>query len=105
MRRRGTRVTGAGVARRQAHHERMRDERAREAAAGDAELPPEDDAVEMASSAVHVLETAWRRWAQTTHPAAQQGDEGEAAEAKRLARYHFENLENPQRRFGAGISE
>ena len=47
------RHTGAGVARRQAHHERMRDERAREAAAGDAELPPEDDAVEMAS-AVHV---------------------------------------------------
>ena len=41
------RHTGAGVARRQAHHERMRDERAREAAAGDAELPPEDDAVEM----------------------------------------------------------
>ena len=40
-----------GVARRQAHHERMRDERAREAAAGDAELPPEDDAVEMASAA------------------------------------------------------
>ena len=33
----------------------MRDERAREAAAGDAELPPEDDAVEMAS-AVHVLD-------------------------------------------------
>ena len=33
-----------------------RRERAREAAAGDAELPPEDDAVEMAS-AVHVL--AW----------------------------------------------
>jgi len=30
------RHTGAGVARRQAHHERMRDERAREAAAGDA---------------------------------------------------------------------
>ena len=50
-----TRRTGAGVARRQAHHERMRDERAREAAAGDAELPPEDDAVEMAS-AVHVLD-------------------------------------------------
>ena len=49
------RHTGAGVARRQAHHERMRDERAREAAAGDAELPPEDDAVEMAS-AVHVLD-------------------------------------------------
>ena len=48
--------TGAGVARRQAHHERMRDERAREAAAGDAELPPEDDAVEMAS-AVHVLDS------------------------------------------------
>ena len=47
------RHTGAGVARRQAHHERMRDERAREAAAGDAELPPEDDAVEMAR-AVHV---------------------------------------------------
>ena len=47
---------GAGVARRQAHHERMRDERAREAAAGDAELPPEDDAVEMAS-AVHVLDS------------------------------------------------
>ena len=45
------RHTGAGVARRQAHHERMRDERAREAAAGDAELPPEDDAVEMASAA------------------------------------------------------
>ena len=44
------RHTGAGVARRQAHHERMRDERAREAAAGDAELPPEDDAVEMASA-------------------------------------------------------
>ena len=38
------RHTGAGVARRQTHHERMRDERAREAAAGDAELPPEDDA-------------------------------------------------------------
>ena len=37
------RHTGAGVARRQAHHERMRDERAREAAAGEAELPPEDD--------------------------------------------------------------
>ncbi|EOD40096.1 hypothetical protein EMIHUDRAFT_222928 [Emiliania huxleyi CCMP1516] len=34
----------------------MRDERAREAAAGDAELPPEDDAVEMAS-AVHVLDS------------------------------------------------
>ena len=50
------RHTGAGVARRQAHHERMRDERAREAAAGDAELPPEDDAVEMAS-AVHVLDS------------------------------------------------
>ena len=49
------RHTGPGVARRQAHHERMRDERAREAAAGDAELPPEDDAVEMAS-AVHVLD-------------------------------------------------
>ena len=49
------RHTGAGVARRQAHHERMRDERAREAAAGNAELPPEDDAVEMAS-AVHVLD-------------------------------------------------
>ena len=32
------RHTGAGVARRQAHHERMRDERAREAAAGDAEV-------------------------------------------------------------------
>ena len=45
------RHTGAGVARRQAHHERMRDERAREAAAGDAELPPEDDAVEMVSAA------------------------------------------------------
>ena len=45
------RHTGAGVARRQAHHERMRDERAREAAAGNAELPPEDDAVEMASAA------------------------------------------------------
>ena len=45
------RHTGAGVARRQAHHERMRDERAREAAAGDAELPPEDDAAEMASAA------------------------------------------------------
>ena len=29
----------------------MRDERAREAAAGDAELPPEDDAVEMESAA------------------------------------------------------
>ena len=50
------RHTGAGVARRQAHHERMRDERAREAAAGDAELPPEDDAVEMASAA-HVLDS------------------------------------------------
>ncbi|EOD40743.1 hypothetical protein EMIHUDRAFT_222509 [Emiliania huxleyi CCMP1516] len=50
------RHTGDGVARRQAHHERMRDERAREAAAGDAELPPEDDAVEMAS-AVHVLDS------------------------------------------------
>ena len=50
------RHTGAGVARRQAHHERMRDERAREAAAGNAELPPEDDAVEMAS-AVHVLDS------------------------------------------------
>ncbi|EOD30556.1 hypothetical protein EMIHUDRAFT_232728 [Emiliania huxleyi CCMP1516] len=50
------RHTGAGVARRQAHHERMRDERAREAAAGEAELPPEDDAVEMAS-AVHVLDS------------------------------------------------
>ena len=50
------RHTGAGVARRQAHRERMRDERAREAAAGDAELPPEDDAVEMAS-AVHVLDS------------------------------------------------
>ena len=34
----------------------MRDERAREAAAGDAELPPEDDAVEMASAA-HVLDS------------------------------------------------
>ncbi|EOD05070.1 hypothetical protein EMIHUDRAFT_259337 [Emiliania huxleyi CCMP1516] len=45
------RHTGDDVARRQAHHERMRDERAREAAAGDAELPPEDDAVEMASAA------------------------------------------------------
>ena len=45
------RHTGAGVARRQAHHERMRDERAREAAAGNAELPPEDDAVEMVSAA------------------------------------------------------
>ncbi|EOD15651.1 hypothetical protein EMIHUDRAFT_225992 [Emiliania huxleyi CCMP1516] len=45
------RHAGAGVARRQAHHERMRDERAREAAAGNAELPPEDDAVEMASAA------------------------------------------------------
>ena len=44
------------VARRQAHHERMRDERAREAAAGNAELPPEDDAVDMAS-AVHVLDS------------------------------------------------
>ena len=33
-----------------------RRERAREAAAGDAELPPEDDAVEMAS-AVHVLDS------------------------------------------------
>ena len=43
--------TGAGVARREAHHERMRDERAREAAAGNAELPPEDDAVEMVSAA------------------------------------------------------
>ena len=31
------RHTGAGVARRQAHHERMRDERAREAAAGEAD--------------------------------------------------------------------
>ncbi|EOD20909.1 hypothetical protein EMIHUDRAFT_207922 [Emiliania huxleyi CCMP1516] len=50
------RHTGAGVARQQAHHERMRDERAREAAAGDAELPPEDDAVEMASAA-HVLDS------------------------------------------------
>ena len=50
------RHTGPGVARRQAHHERMRDERAREAAAGDAELPPEDDSVEMAS-AVHVLDS------------------------------------------------
>ena len=50
------RHTGAGVARRQAHRERMRDERAREAAASDAELPPEDDAVEMAS-AVHVLDS------------------------------------------------
>ena len=50
------RHTGAGVARRQAHHERMRDERARGAAAGDAELPPEDDAVEMASAA-HVLDS------------------------------------------------
>ena len=50
------RHTGPGVARRQAHHERMRDERAREAAAGNAELPPEDDAVEMAS-AVHVLDS------------------------------------------------
>ncbi|EOD30139.1 hypothetical protein EMIHUDRAFT_203623 [Emiliania huxleyi CCMP1516] len=38
------------------HHERMRDERAREAAAGDAELPPEDDAVEMASAA-HLLDS------------------------------------------------
>ena len=45
------RHTGAGGARRQAHHERMRDERAREAAAGNAELPPEDDAVEMVSAA------------------------------------------------------
>ncbi|EOD19277.1 hypothetical protein EMIHUDRAFT_255679 [Emiliania huxleyi CCMP1516] len=53
----GVRHTGAGVARwLVAHHERMRDERAREAAAGDAELPPEDDAVEMAS-AVHVLDS------------------------------------------------
>jgi len=43
--------TGAGVARRQAHHER-----AREAVVGDAELPPEDDAVDMAS-AVHVLDS------------------------------------------------
>ena len=50
------RHTGTGVARRQAHHERMRDERAREAAAGDAELPLEDDAVEMASAA-HVLDS------------------------------------------------
>ena len=50
------RHTGADVARRQAHHGRMRDERAREAAAGDAELPPEDDAVEMASAA-HVLDS------------------------------------------------
>ncbi|EOD31504.1 hypothetical protein EMIHUDRAFT_112832 [Emiliania huxleyi CCMP1516] len=41
----------AEAVRREAHHERMRDERAREAAAGDAELPPEDDAVEMASAA------------------------------------------------------
>ena len=52
---RGGEAHGRSVARRQAHHERMRDERAREAAAGDAELPPEDDAVEMAS-AVHVLD-------------------------------------------------
>ena len=45
------RHTGAGVARRQAQHERMRDERAREAAAGDAELPPElDPAVATAMS-------------------------------------------------------
>ncbi|EOD30613.1 hypothetical protein EMIHUDRAFT_232590 [Emiliania huxleyi CCMP1516] len=42
------RHTGAGVARRQAHHERMRDERAREAAAGEAEL----DAVEMAKMSI-----------------------------------------------------
>ena len=99
------RHTGAGVARRQAHHERMRDERAREAAAGDAELPPEDDAVEIWRVAPSMC---WRQrvgGGPKLHPAAQQGDEGEAAEAKRLARYHFENLENPQRRFGAGISE
>ena len=34
----------------------MRDERAREAAAGNAELPPEDDAVETASAA-HLLDS------------------------------------------------
>ena len=75
------RHTGAGVARRQAHHERMRDERAREAAAGDAELPPEDDAVEMAS-AVHVLDSVGEVGANYTLSCAAQGDEGEAAEAK-----------------------
>ena len=54
------RHTGAGVARRQAHHERMRDERAREAAAGDAELPPEDDAVSRWRAPPNCW-TAWRR--------------------------------------------
>jgi len=50
---------GAGVARRQAHHERMRDERAREAAAGDAELPPEDETTRSRwrASAAHVLDS------------------------------------------------
>ena len=72
------RHTGAGVARRQAHHERMRDERAREAAAGDAELPPEDDTVNFERRP-----RAGQRGGggPELHPAAQQGDEGEAAEA------------------------
>ncbi|EOD18871.1 Hypothetical protein EMIHUDRAFT_209502 [Emiliania huxleyi CCMP1516] len=78
------RHTGAGVARRQAHHERMRDERAREAAAGDAELPPEDDAVEMASAA-HVLDSVAEVGPNYT---LLQGDEGEAAEAKARG-YHL----------------
>ena len=69
------RHTGAGVARRQAHHERMRDERAREAAAGNAELPPEDDAVEMASAA-QLLDSVGRGGGgPELHPAAQQGDD------------------------------
>ena len=48
--RHGRRRAAWRVGRPTTDHERMRDERAREAAAGDAELPPEDDAVEMASA-------------------------------------------------------
>ena len=59
----------------------MRDERAREAAAGNAELPPEDDAVEMASAA-QLLDSVAEAGPNELHPAAQQGDEGDAAEAK-----------------------
>ncbi|EOD32874.1 hypothetical protein EMIHUDRAFT_230254 [Emiliania huxleyi CCMP1516] len=54
--RHGRRRAAWRVGRPTTDHERMRDERAREAAAGDAELPPEDDAVEMAS-VVHVLDS------------------------------------------------
>ena len=75
------RHTGAGVARRQGPTTSGCATSAREAAAGDAELPPEDDAVEMASAAQLLDSVAEAGPNYTLLRSKVQGDEGDAPEA------------------------